>query len=468
MYKIRGSKESFTQITIFLVVIVLLLLIDLFRVDVDYWLAAGMLVVLMKLTYNYPNFIIRYIMLFFIAIGNLVGVFICEHSNLWLVELGVRAGYQGSFPLLLAGWTIFIFVVWMLDKKYSLNTDIDVKEYIKIKFGKYSIDLYQILMMLGFIFAIVSFAKVVSNPAFLEHIDRFVYRERYITRPLEIMTNSIYAMLPILFMMIVKRIHNSWHWLIYSIIIFYFAYLFFIGEKFGGFWYVIVDGCIIFSLYAQKIPAERVRKWLWKLPKIFCILLLVIAIHRTLTYSVGVIDFVQNYLPQRVAQQGQLWWRTYALDKSNTIRIDELGDETRTFFQFNNNNKEYKHAIYKIMRFTTPNDIFQRKIASGSRYSTSTFASMFYYFKRVGVIILAIVGGCLFWGLMYLLMYAVSHLYILETVLAAKLLVNCYPVISMSEFNTLLQFKMLLYFIIVVGLIYIRKHMSNAGIGILK
>lgn len=469
MYKIIVSKESILQIGILIAVIVLLFLVELFKVNIDYLLATATLLVLMKLAYSQPNFIIRYIMLIFMAVGNLVGVFICEHSSLWLVELGVRSGYQGSFPLLLAGWTILIFVVWMLDKRHPINTDLTHKEFVKIKLGNYSINLYQILVVLAFIFAIISFTSVASKPAFMEHLDRFVYRDRYITRPIEVMTNSIYAMLPILLMMIVKRIHNSWHWLIYGTFLFYCTYLFFVGEKFGGFWYVIVDICIILSLYARKLPTETVRGWLWKLTKIFCILLLVVFVHFKLTYSIGAVDFVQNYLPQRIAQQGQLWWRTYALDKNNSIRIDEIGNETRTFFQVNNKyEKEYKHAIYKIMRFTTPDDIFQRKIISGSRYSSSTFASMFYYFKRAGVIIWAIIGGCLFWGIMYLLMYAVSHLYILETFLAAKLLVNCYSVIAMSELNVLFQFKFLLYFIIILVLIFIRKYITNAGNGISK
>lgn len=469
MYKISCDKNEIAQISILSAVTVLLLLVDIFEVNIDYLLAIGTLLVLIKLSYYHPNFIIRYIMLFFMALGNLIGVLICEHSSLWLIEIGARAGLQGSFPLLLAGWTIFIFVVWMLDRKFHPNVDVLDKNFIKIKFGKYSIDLFQILIVFTFLFAITSFANVASNPAFLEHIDRFVYRERYITRPLEVMTNSIYAMLPILLMMIVKRIHNSWHWLIYGTFLFYCTYLFFVGEKFGGFWYVIVDICIILSLYARKLPTETVRGWLWKLTKMFCILLLVVVVHFKLTYSIGAVDFVQNYLPQRIAQQGQLWWRTYALDKNNSIRIDEIGNETRTFFQVNNKyEKEYKHGIYKIMRFTTPDDIFQRKIISGSRYSSSTFASMFYYFKRAGVIIWAIIGGCLFWGIMYLLMYAVSHLYILETFLAAKLLVNCYPVIAMSELNVLFQFKFLLYFIIILVLIFIRKYITNAGNGISK
>ena len=163
MYTIIVSKESILQIGILIAVIVLLFLVELFKVNIDYLLATATLLVLMKLAYSQPNFIIRYIMLIFMAVGNLVGVFICEHSSLWLVELGVRSGYQGSFPLLLAGWTILIFVVWMLDKRHPINTDLTHKEFVKIKLGNYSINLYQILVVLAFIFAIIFSKFLISE-----------------------------------------------------------------------------------------------------------------------------------------------------------------------------------------------------------------------------------------------------------------------------------------------------------------
>lgn len=64
MYKISCDKNEIAQISILSAVTVLLLLVDIFEVNIDYLLAIGTLLVLIKLSYYHPNFIIRYIMLF--------------------------------------------------------------------------------------------------------------------------------------------------------------------------------------------------------------------------------------------------------------------------------------------------------------------------------------------------------------------------------------------------------------------
>lgn len=460
MYQIRLKRSTINQLLIILLVTFILLIVDLLEVDVDYFLFALGVFALFTFYYKYPNFLIRYIMLFFMAVGNLVGVLICEHSSIWLSELSMYVGHVGSFPLLLCGWFLLIAVVWMLDIRFKPAILDQNYEICKFNIGSQSINFCKFLAAFCFIVAILSLANVAWHPAFLEHMDRFAYRERYITRPLEIMVNFIYAMLPLLFAMIMRKISRFWLCLDCLTVIFFSLYLFCTGEKFGGFWYIVVYVCIISSIYTQSLSVEALHMRIKKVGGIFLVLLTVVAINLSLTYSLGGERFVTVYLPQRVAQQGQLWWRTYALDKNNNMRISELGDEIRVYFQNDRQRElEYKHAIYKIMRFTTPADIFHRKISSGSRYSTSTFASMFYYFKRLGVIIWGIIGGILFWGLMYLCMTAAVNFYVVESILASKLLLMSYAILAMSEFNVLLQYKPIFYFFIIISMFVVRKYL---------
>lgn len=176
-------------------------------------------------------------------------------------------------------------------------------------------------------------------------------------------------------------------------------------------------------------------------------------------------DNNSNYLTQRIAQQGQLWWRTYSLDQFNGTRIDELQDETATYFQTNDiAEKQYNHAIYKIMRFTTPSDLFEAKITSGSRYSTSTFASMFYYFKTPGVIVYGILGASFLWGIMRIFIYAIRGEYLIELCISSKLLLNAYNALSQSEFNLIFTYKNLVYFSLIIALYIIRKKITNVKV----
>lgn len=465
MYQIRLRRKTINQLLIIILMTSMLIIIDLLKIDADFFLAILGILIILAFYYKYPNFLIRYIMLFFMAIGNLVGVLICEHSSIWLSELSIYAGYVGSFPLLFCGWFLLIATVWMLDIRFKLVMLNQSYEICKFKVGSQSLRLCQFLAVLCFIIVLFSLADVAWRPAFLEHIDRFVYKERYISRTLEIMINSIYAILPLLFSMIVKKIGRVWFCLNYLTAILFSLCLFCIGEKFGGFWCLAVYVCVISSIYTKSLSVEALHIRIKRIGMVFFMpLTIVLALHLSLTYSVGGERLVTSYLPsflsQRIAQQGQLWWRTYALDKNNDMRISELGDETRVYFQ-NDKQKEfeYKHAIYKIMRFTTPEDIFSRKISRGSRYSTSTFASMFYYFKRVGVILWGIIGGILFWGLMYLFMTAAGNLYVVESILASKLLLMSYAVLAMSEFNVLLQDKPIFYFFIIISMFVVRKYL---------
>lgn len=460
MFQIRLNRNTIDQLLLILLVAWLLLATNLLELEIDYFLTILCLLAIVALYYRYPNFLIRYIMLFFMALGNLAGVLICEHSHIWLPELSVYADYAGSFSLLLCGWFLLISTVWMFDTRFRPGILDKSFQICKFNIGRQPIKICQLLAILCFFMALFSFVDVVFHPAFLEHMDRFAYRQLYISRFLEIMINSIYALLPLLLVMIMKSTNWFWACLNSLTILFLSLYLFCTGEKFGGFWYIVVDICIVSSIYNQFLSIRSLQMRIKKIGIIFLALLSILAIHLSLTYSLDGERFVMAYLPQRIAQQGQLWWRTYALDKNNGMRIGELGDETRVYFQTDKQRElEYNHAIYKIMRFTTPANIFQRKIMSGSRYSTSTFASMFYYFKRVGVFLWGIIGGILFWGLMYLCMKAVANLFVVESVLVSKLLVMSYAVLAMSEFNILFQFKPLFYLLIIIGMFVLRRYL---------
>lgn len=436
----------------------LLFLLDQLDVNIDWILIFGVTVAICYCAYREPNFIIRYIMVFFMAVGNLAGVFICEHSNLWLNELGVYSGYVGSFPLICAGWTIFISTVWLLDQKYPFSDEAKKNEIIKFRMGQRTILVQEGVVILSFVLSALLLLHVIPHPAFAEHMDRFAYQAQYMSAIWRHIATTVYTGLPILIAIFilkgtdskfVKILGHLGLWM-------YIGFLFCSGEKFGGFWYIVVLFCIIFSIKGQNMSVRCLRSSLLKVVAIFFLLLMILLVHRSLTYDSAM---ASTYLPQRIAQQGQLWWATYKLDKNNNLHVDELDDEFGTYFQFSDiNDKEYNHAIYKIMRVVTPSNLFQRKIESGSRYSTSTFASMFYYFKIPGVFIFAVIGGLLYWGIMREFIRNIHHGNIVEILLLNKFLSIYYGIIAMSELNIALQYKQLFYLSIYIFMVIFREY----------
>lgn len=467
MFQIAVKKKTMVQLGAFAAITSILLLIDAMRIDVDWLLGILACMGFFRLLYNYPNFVIRYIMIFFMAIGNLVGVMICEHSKLWLTEMGITSFYCGSFPLLLAGWFLLIVTVWMLDVRYNQGKDWTNRPIINLSLAGHPASLKALAIVFLAFISVILFLSVAPHPAFLENMDRFTFAQKYLTDNWKRAAGWVFSGSPILIAALFnyKRESKSLILLASIGLTFFCLYLFYIGEKFGGFWSLIVNLCIVFSIYGQKMDVKRLRQRVFSLGKIFLILFMVLVVHLMITHSWGPSQVFTNYLPQRTAQQGQLWWRTYSIDRNHDTRFNELSDETRTYFQFSDKNeKDYNHAIYKIMRFTVPADIFNRRInnGNGSRYSTSTFASIFYYFKRIGVIIYPIIAGLVFWLFMKMFLYSVSHFYVLEMILSAKILGVSYGALAMSEFNLLFQFKPMIWIGVFCGLVLFRKYLARA------
>lgn len=157
MHQIRLKSSTINQLLIILLATFILLMLDLLEIDVDYFLLALGAFAISAFYYKYPNFLIRYIMLFFMAVGNLVGVLICEHSSIWLSELSIYAGHVGSFPLLLCGWFLLIAVVWMLDIRFKPAILDQNYEICKFNIGSQSIKFCKFLAAVCFIVAIYVF-----------------------------------------------------------------------------------------------------------------------------------------------------------------------------------------------------------------------------------------------------------------------------------------------------------------------
>lgn len=402
-----------------------------------------------------PRFFIRYLMVFFMSVGNIVGVYICENESIYLTELGIMSHFVGSFSLLVIGWTLFIHILYLWDSKYDISNDGSDNILIHVKFQQHNVEISNMFMWTIVLLEIALLIRVFPVPFWITGTDRFFIHKVYITGIWEKGFYFILLSIPI----IVSNILNKKSKLAYGILSTYIGILFWTGEKFGAYWNIIVLFCIMISVKYNYKNQVYFRMILKKFVMVGSCLFLVIFVNFFLLYGKNENNHFSDYFLQRVAQQGQLWWRTYELIKqSNDSKMDELQDEFRTYFSSDESyKKDYNHAIYKIMRFTTPKAIFDKRIASGSRYSTSTFATMYYYFKEYGVLIYPIFGASLFFWISYIFMYSVARSYLIETLLSFKILVASYPALAMSEFNFLFSYKVTFYFIFVIGLLIFRN-----------
>ena len=446
-----------------LVYTLLLVLLSVLLCQVSYFANVNNILILTIIVFGIgliverPCFLIRYMYFFFGLTGNIFGVYIIEESKLYLTELNVESAYAGSLPLLVTAWSLFLLILLILDMLFPVNTKCNNMEF-RIVFKRFHINCFALLQYFMLLLIALLWLHLLQNPYFLEHMDRFAYRLKYVTGDYErIFTWCIYCV-PMVCYMAIKE-HSK---IAILDLVLYGALLFWTGEKFGGFFNIVINLGLIFSIYGEGYSSEKVRKILVKFLLAFIVLLSIVFIHRGMNYKSNTTGEIA-YFKQRIAQQGQLWWRTYYLDKNRDMRLDELDSETDTFFEANElNKKAYNHAIYKIMRFTTPMNIFWAKIDSGSRYSTSTFASFYYYFKEMGVVFYSIIGAIIIWLFYRMFIYSIKNAYLIETLISARLLVVCYAFFSQSEFNYLFSVKTIIYIVAFCALLVIRcKCYSN-------
>lgn len=426
---------------------------SLTHANLDEFLLLIFLLVVCRISYIAPNFIIRYVMFFFMCFGNLIGVFICDNTVIRLSELDLVTFHTGAFPLVVVAWYISLIVLLVLDKQYPVHFNTSSEFSFSLGNKHVVIHKYLLILLLGLLTILV--LRAIEHPFYLEGIDRFEYQAKYLQGFWMKIIGWVTIMIPLALLLAWKEKNNISR--IY--IALYAVFLFFTGEKFGGFWNIVVFSCIIYSIYAERYNKVVLYKLLTKIFLAFSCILMVLILHRSLNYNTSLVSESQ-YLLQRTAQQGQLWWRTYDLEKNQGIKIYELNDEVRTFFELNDNNiKDYNHAIYKIMRYTTPEELFQNKINSGSRYSTSTLASIYYYFKEPGIIIYAILGAICYWLIMRGFMYAIYNKYLIELYIFTRLLLDYYAVMTQSEFFFIFSLKVVFFIVILTGLYLIRRYL---------
>ena len=113
-------------------------------------------------------------------------------------------------------------------------------------------------------------------------------------------------------------------------------------------------------------------------------------------------------------------------------------------------------GILKVMLLSTPEKIIKKKFEMGSRYSSSTNASLNYYFGVIGnIIYLFLISKLL--KLFYNIFYKKIKnelLNFLNLLLLMKFYMKIHELISMSAFSIIFYWKTI---IVVLGLIIIRK-----------
>lgn len=355
----------------------------------------------------------KYLFVFFYSLYFLTGVFICENSDIFLSELQINASYHGSFSIAVIYNILLIYSLIFFDNIFSKKM-----KYKKFKSenNKYFSLILKMIYPCLFIVGLILFLSVVNHPSFEQNMDRFIYENEYSNSLLKKIESYYLYCIPLVLLPIFaknKEVQGKDFVKILITLIPYLLYEIWIGNKFGPFFNIVIFILAPVVVYIGKKNKNKQKKCFYenrsseiyddliikndKISKgIFIKLLIVISVLiLTILFSYYKIrgNNIADFLFKRTAQQGQLWWKTYELEKEKTMHLNELDDEIYPFFKSNLQPEDMNYGVYKIMKLTTPSVIYNMKVLSGSRYSAQGIEIAFYYFKYIGIVAHAIIRG---------------------------------------------------------------------------
>ena len=346
------------------------------------------------------TFFIKYLAYFFSGATAIAGTAIIELGpTISLVELGTSSRFVGSLPLLVLGyWLLFVFLL-----HYDISKGSDLHD-VDIAFSKQSLKTLNRITALVLVLFGILFSRIATHPAFLLGLNRFQYASEYATAGTIITIFTSIAPYLLIFPILSLMYGNKYLGAI--TVLLYALYYIWLGNKFGPFFSLM---CIFLLVYYKRILSlgKMYLKRIIAVAAILFVLLIILSgFFATLngSYSRG------DYFLQRGAQQGQLWWSTY--DISDETHPGEFHNEIESITLGKNSvaeNVGSQYGIYKIMYLCAPKTMVDFKLSTGARYTEAGFASVYYYFGPLGVVLFSIICGLVFSATLNSFIKALNH-----------------------------------------------------------
>ena len=333
-------------------------------------------------------FYIKYFPLVFSSISLILGTLFCEFTSIDLYEIAEKAHFVGSVPALILFQIVLYAGISLFDKPIKKN---EISVIVNNLTGDKYPSICHMISIGSTILLFLLFVRIIRTPAFLAGYDRFQYAEMVYSNTgiWRLIDNFSYALIvfPALDFVNHHKISGGCGLLVYML------YNLWNGNKFGPFLTVLIFFLLVdYEKIALKNKA-RIRKLIRN--GILCIvgLLLVASVLATNVMHIS----IEQYFGSRLAQQGQLWWKTYEV--SDTSHMSEITDEIHgTFYGSSNvsDNVGASHGIYKIMYLCGSKPYIDNKLRAGSRFTEAGYASAYYYLGTVGGVLFSLLFALIF------------------------------------------------------------------------
>lgn len=388
------------------------------------------------------GFVVEYSWMVLMISLNVLGVYICDTMDLYLVELFKQSYYANALAPLEICYVLFFTFLWMFRRSKYGEKKLEKQDlnYINNTYISYC------FVIVGICLVLFLFLRIINKPYFSVGVTKEVYAYRYMTLWEKKLKSYLVMFAPIILCYTRctgKKIYGA---LFFGLV---FIYHIWTGEKFGALFLLIY--IIILSL-AIDIPEKKKKTIVIFIGGIFVLLLAVVYCQQYLLYGSG-IEVFKVYLFNRLSQQGEVWWSVYAQQKYMSAHFETFWQELAAIFPI-----KYDGLVgqWKMMVEASPHETVFTRAVNGRPYTATTPATLYYYFKFPGMIVFYTIMGYVYMRIVTGLSAALKNNRVLEGILAVKVMALSHDLFNASDLY-IISIKGAMYLLMLIVVVYLRK-----------
>ena len=155
--------------------------------------------------------------------------------------------------------------------------------------------------------------------------------------------------------------------------------------------------------------------------------------------------------------QGDVWWGVYSIAVEEGPHIGEFADEFKGIEASGLSQLDYNFAVYKMMALIAPQDVLEGYATYSIRFTSSTDASLLYYFGPLGMLVGKVLYAWVAVILINAIIKACLRSDLLSSVIYAMLFSFASRVFSMSEFYLIISTTALVCYVVLLALYCYRE-----------
>lgn len=412
------------------------------------------------------RFLLKYIYKTVGILTFILGVFVCDSIPLWLGEIRETTFYSGAFNLIAFYFWLFLTILRLMD--YRMSKMIWQKKKCTVRLGSFNLTnfLFRNGRVIIFVFGMCLFASVATHPIFGESfVNRFEYSQQYVSRLLNVVRGYPILLSVLVIAPMVNKDKVTLGEIVKNIIVPYIPYILFLiwtGNKFGAFWELIYY--LIIPFLAFTSISRRTIKTIVKYTLIIVIALTALLIGYYILNGMN-ISLAMYTIGERIACQGELWWKTIAIVDDGSYRIGEMGNEINNIIQsIATEGQSHHYGVYNLMRILGNPAVVTAYESINTRFSASGIELPFYFIRYFSFIVVPLLTCPFLSWFTNEYISAVKDRRFFAAISSAKLLQLTVAAFSQGDFYAFTSTTSILFMMIfIISVLYSRSAVSHRG-----